>query len=200
MDDGEEAFWKQRSCWKYREKKKAHTTYLEEEVKKLRFVNQKLISKVQRQAIHEVEISRLRCFLLDGRGKIDNEFGTYPLKNQFTFSTNVKEGDCGMRYSRVVVGIQCRNDLTCFHPRRDSSIRGGGFDRCDKMVASSWERNCQSATVNCQATGNAIGATKISGLEFVDTSSHLDLKQSNQRPKSMYYLSLRMLKGYIIFL
>lgn len=38
---------------KYREKKKAHTAYLEEEVKKLRLLNQQLVRKIQGQAILE---------------------------------------------------------------------------------------------------------------------------------------------------
>ncbi|KAL2523354.1 Basic-leucine zipper transcription factor [Forsythia ovata] len=46
--------------------------YLEEEVKKLRFVNQQLIKKLQRQAILETEILRLMGLLLDLRGKVDN--------------------------------------------------------------------------------------------------------------------------------
>lgn len=150
---------------KYREKKKAHTAYLEEEAKKLRLVNQQLMRKVQRQAILEAEISRLRCLLLDVRAKIDTELGSYPLRKQCTSSTKVKEGDSGMQYSGAAMELQCENDLTCFHPQRGSSIEGGGLGGCDKMGASSWERNCQSATVACQANGPAGRC----GLDSVET-------------------------------
>ncbi|GAB4831785.1 hypothetical protein Ancab_005797 [Ancistrocladus abbreviatus] len=65
---------------KYRERKKAHAAYLEEEVKKLRLLNQQLVRKVQGQAILEAEILRLRSLLLDIRGKIDNELGALPFQ------------------------------------------------------------------------------------------------------------------------
>ncbi|XP_027113956.1 basic leucine zipper 19-like [Coffea arabica] len=150
---------------KYREKKKAQTAYLEEEAKKLRLVNQQLIRKVQRQAILEAEISRLRSLLLDVRGKIDIELGAYPLQKQCTSSTKVKEGDSGRQFSGLAMELQCENDLTCFHPHGDSSIEDGGFGGCDKMGASSWEGNCQSATVACKANGRA----ERNGMDSVET-------------------------------
>ena len=58
---------------KYREKKKAQTAYLEEEVKKLRLLNQQLVRKIQGQALLEAEVLRLRSILVDLRGKIENE-------------------------------------------------------------------------------------------------------------------------------
>lgn len=64
---------------KYREKKKAHAAYLEEEVKKLRLMNQVLMGKLRRQAILETEVLRLRSLLLDLGGKIDVELGDFPL-------------------------------------------------------------------------------------------------------------------------
>ncbi|GAU38258.1 hypothetical protein TSUD_119390 [Trifolium subterraneum] len=45
---------------KYREKKKAQTAYLEEEVKKLKLLNQQLLRKLQGQALLEAELLRLR--------------------------------------------------------------------------------------------------------------------------------------------
>lgn len=152
---------------KYREKKKAHTAYLEEEVMKLRFVNQQLIRKVQRQAILEAEILRLRGLLLDLRGKIDNELGAYPFQKQCNSSTTLKEGDFGTQYSGVAMGLHCESELTCFHPQGSSSMQGGGVGGCDKMRAS-WERNCQSAIVDCQANGDDTGAAERNGLDPVE--------------------------------
>ncbi|KAL2500040.1 Basic-leucine zipper (bZIP) transcription factor family protein [Abeliophyllum distichum] len=60
------------AVWKYRKKKNVHASYLEEDVKKLRFVNQQLVKKLQRLAILETEILRLRGLLLDLRRKVDN--------------------------------------------------------------------------------------------------------------------------------
>ncbi|BFG20325.1 hypothetical protein CerSpe_065990 [Prunus speciosa] len=79
---------------KYREKKKAHTAYLEEEVKKLRLLNQQLVRKIQGQAILETEFLRLRSVFLDLRGKIDHELGAFPFQNQCKTSSVLTEGDC----------------------------------------------------------------------------------------------------------
>ncbi|KAL0349378.1 UNVERIFIED_CONTAM: Basic leucine zipper 23 [Sesamum angustifolium] len=73
---------------KYREKKKAHAAILEEEVKKLRLLNQQLMKKLQRQAILEAEIVRLRALLLDLRGKINNELGDFPFQ-KFILSNGI---------------------------------------------------------------------------------------------------------------
>lgn len=82
---------------KYREKKKAHTAYLEEEVRKLRLVNQQLVRKLQGQALLEAELLRLRNILLQLKGKIDSELGSFP--------------------------FQCQNNLPCFHPHAGSSTK-----------------------------------------------------------------------------
>lgn len=74
---------------KYREKKKAHTAYLEEEVRKLRLVNQQLVRKLQGQTLLEAELLRLRNILLQLKGKIDSELGSFP--------------------------FQCQKNLSCFH-------------------------------------------------------------------------------------
>ncbi|CAL4901443.1 unnamed protein product [Urochloa decumbens] len=65
---------------KYREKKKAHAAFLEEEVKKLRAANQQLLRRLQDHAALEAEVVRLRGLLLDVRGKIDAEVGASPFQ------------------------------------------------------------------------------------------------------------------------
>ncbi|KAJ3669219.1 hypothetical protein LUZ60_011169 [Juncus effusus] len=67
---------------KYREKKKAHTLYLEEEVKKLRNINQQLLKRLQGQAQLEAELARLRGLLFDVKSKIDCEIGDFPFQKQ----------------------------------------------------------------------------------------------------------------------
>ncbi|CAO2194985.1 unnamed protein product [Urochloa humidicola] len=57
---------------KYREKKKAHAAFLEEEVKKLRATNQQLLRRLQGHAALEAEVVRLRSLLFDVQGKIDS--------------------------------------------------------------------------------------------------------------------------------
>ncbi|XP_058767350.1 protein TAB2 homolog, chloroplastic-like, partial [Vicia villosa] len=61
---------------KYREKKNAQTAYLEEEVKKLKLVNQQLMRRLQGQALLEAELLRLRNTLVQLEGKVDCELGS----------------------------------------------------------------------------------------------------------------------------
>ncbi|KAG8364410.1 hypothetical protein BUALT_Bualt19G0125900 [Buddleja alternifolia] len=63
---------------KYREKKKAKIASLEDEVVGLRALNEQLMKKVERQALLEVEIARLKCLLVDIRGRIEGEIGSFP--------------------------------------------------------------------------------------------------------------------------
>ncbi|KAG6513113.1 hypothetical protein ZIOFF_023421 [Zingiber officinale] len=67
---------------KYREKKKAHAAFLEEEIKKLQIMNQQLLRRLQGQAALEAEVLRLRSLLLDLRGKLDAELGGFPIQKQ----------------------------------------------------------------------------------------------------------------------
>uniref|UniRef100_A0A0E0MJE8 BZIP domain-containing protein n=1 Tax=Oryza punctata TaxID=4537 RepID=A0A0E0MJE8_ORYPU len=60
---------------KYRQKKKAHTAHLEEEVKRLRAINQQLLKRLQGQAALEAEVVRLRLLLVDVRSRINGALG-----------------------------------------------------------------------------------------------------------------------------
>ncbi|GAV69394.1 bZIP_2 domain-containing protein [Cephalotus follicularis] len=135
---------------KYREKKKAHTAYLEEEAKKLRLMNQQLVKKLQGQAILEAEILRLRSLLVELKGNIDNEMGRFPFQKQRNTSTVFKDADCGVQIIGGAVDLQCQTDMPCFHPHDGSSwqvsINGGSGD-----LLESWERNCQPAIIDCRA-------------------------------------------------
>ncbi|KQJ92389.1 hypothetical protein BRADI_4g43322v3 [Brachypodium distachyon] len=67
---------------KYRQKKKAHTAHLEEEVRRLRAINQQLVKRLQGQAALKAEVVRLRTLLVDVRAKIDGALGSYPFQTQ----------------------------------------------------------------------------------------------------------------------
>ncbi|KAJ1285830.1 hypothetical protein BS78_03G307900 [Paspalum vaginatum] len=85
---------------KYREKKKAHAAFLEEEVKKLRAINQQLLRRLQGHAALEAEVVRLRGLLFDVRGKIEAEIGS------FQFQKN-----CSLGLGSVV----CTDPTHCFN-------------------------------------------------------------------------------------
>ena len=79
---------------KYREKKKARTAYLEDEVKRLQSMNEFLLRKLQSQAIVEAEIIRLRTLLAEMQKTIDDELGGFSFQKQCNGSGFVfKEGD-----------------------------------------------------------------------------------------------------------
>lgn len=153
---------------KYREKKKAHTAYLEEEVKKLRLLNQQLIRKLQGQAILESEILRLRGLLLDLRGKIDEELGVFPFQNKCDPTATFKEGECGVQSNGTAMALQCENDVPCFHPHLDIPMQAGSVVGNGKMAVS-WEENCQPAIIDCQANTNGVVSANGCPIDAVET-------------------------------
>ncbi|KAF2588229.1 hypothetical protein F2Q70_00040724, partial [Brassica cretica] len=67
---------------KYREKKKARTAYLEDEVKRLQSLNEYLLRKLQSQAMVETKIIKLRALLVEMQVKIDDELGGFSFQKQ----------------------------------------------------------------------------------------------------------------------
>ncbi|KAI3853673.1 hypothetical protein MKW98_025190 [Papaver atlanticum] len=66
------------SVRKYRERKKARQDLIEEELNKLRVVNQQLLKRLQGQVALEQEVARFKCLLVDIRGRIKRELGSFP--------------------------------------------------------------------------------------------------------------------------
>nr|GEZ12346.1 basic leucine zipper 23-like [Tanacetum cinerariifolium] len=111
---------------KYREKKKAHTASLEDEVVRLRAMNQQLMKRVQSQVGLEAEVGRLKCLLVDVRGRIDGELGCFPYQkqhpvNQSVINPNLGNGflmnPCNMQRTASMHHDQdvngCHLDLEC---------------------------------------------------------------------------------------
>lgn len=95
---------------KYREKKKAHTAFLEEEVKKLHATNQQLLRRLQGHAALEAEVVRLRSLLFDVRGKIDAEIGSLPFQKQCS-----------------VGSVICTDHTLCFNTNTEVAVREESF-------------------------------------------------------------------------
>lgn len=111
---------------KYREKKKAKTTSLEDENRTLRMENQMLLKKMQSFAFLEAENARLKCLLVDLRGRIDGELGSFPYKK------SVKEDDGilvvgsgangvlnltpGAEARKNSCNLDCDNQMYCVNP------------------------------------------------------------------------------------
>lgn len=137
---------------KYREKKKARTACLEQEVQELRMKNQQLNGKLHFQANLYDEVIRLRRLLLDLRGKIDYELGLMPFQKPCNYMS-IKEGDCGVQSGSELVGSQCSTGLPCFHPHTDSSSLAG-IGRSDDAIVSLAGENYQPAIGDCQFQAN----------------------------------------------
>ncbi|XP_058107302.1 basic leucine zipper 23-like [Magnolia sinica] len=151
---------------KYREKKKAHTAYLEEEVKKLRLLNQQLLRKLQGQAMLEAEVIRLRTLLLDVRGKIDAELGVFPFQKQCNGSS-FKERDCSLQSIDAGASLQCGTDVPCLHPQMGMSSSLAGIGGNGKMF--NWEGSCEPAIVDCRDNPNG-----VMGQDVVNAEARLD--------------------------
>ncbi|KAI3843463.1 hypothetical protein MKW92_000615 [Papaver armeniacum] len=61
-----------------KERKKARQALIEDELTKLRIVNQQLLKRLQGQVALEQEVARFKCLLVDIRGRIKGELGSFP--------------------------------------------------------------------------------------------------------------------------
>lgn len=120
---------------KYREKKKARAASLEDEVTKLRALNQHLMRKLQGQAALEAEIARLKCLLVDIRGRIEGEIGSFPY--QKSHIANPPISNLPGSYVMNPCNMPCDDRVYCPHPGADGNIseaaalNGEGFEGCD---------------------------------------------------------------------
>ncbi|KAL7237362.1 hypothetical protein ACSBR2_003619 [Camellia fascicularis] len=142
---------------KYREKKKARTASLEDEVVGLRAKNQQLVKTLQDR---DAEIGRLKCLLVDFRGKIDGEIGSIPYQNLAT-----------PNMPGAFVINPC-NQVYCLQPGaerksgEDSSMNGQGFG-C-----------CEFANLQCLGNQNA-GPNKFPGCGLGNVASTVNSSGTN---------------------
>ncbi|CAN1192502.1 Basic leucine zipper 19 [Linum perenne] len=105
---------------KYREKKKARAASLEDEVVKLRAINQQLMRRLQGQAALEAEVARLKCLLVDIRGRIEGEIGSFPYQKP-----NLNLSNPNGAYVMNPCNMQCNDQAYCLHPGMDGKSGGG---------------------------------------------------------------------------
>ncbi|CAI0557530.1 unnamed protein product [Linum tenue] len=125
---------------KYREKKKARAASLEDEVVKLRALNQQLMKRVQGQAALEAEIARLKCLLVDIRGRIEGEIGSFPYqKPAATANLNLTNPSGQGAYVVNPCNMVCNDQAYCLHPGMDDgkglaegvAVNGQVYTGCD---------------------------------------------------------------------
>ncbi|CAI0445346.1 unnamed protein product [Linum tenue] len=125
---------------KYREKKKARAASLEDEVVKLRALNQQLMKRLQGQAALEAEIARLKCLLVDIRGRIEGEIGSFPYqKPAAAANLNLTNPSGHGAYVVNPCNMQSNDQAYCLHPGMDDgksaaegvSVNGQVYTGCD---------------------------------------------------------------------
>lgn len=160
---------------KYREKKKARAASLEDEVTRLRSLNQQLMKRLQGQAILEAEIARLKCLLVDIRGRIEGEIGSFPYqkphKSGDVYQNNTNPNVHG-RYVINACNVQRNDPLYCVHPGSEAGLSGQGlvdcgFDnlQCSGNLNSEPDEfpDCGLGGVNLVSSANASNGSKRKG-------------------------------------
>ncbi|KAM7475158.1 hypothetical protein LguiB_022401 [Lonicera macranthoides] len=130
---------------KYREKKKARTASLEDEVVRLRAVNQQLLKRLQGQAVLEAEIARLKCLLVDVRGRIDGELGSFPYQK----SDKNPSPYLPASYVMNPCNLQCNDQVYCLHPGVDGRSGEG-----EKTLHEQGLGGCEFENVQCLGNQN----------------------------------------------
>lgn len=135
---------------KYREKKKAHAASLEDEVVKLRALNQQLLKRLQRQAALEAEIARLKCLLVDIRGRIEGEIGSFPYQKMG--SVNLGNGNLLIN---PCSNIQCGNQAFCLNDGKNGSSLG--------VSGQVYRSGCELESLQCLTNQNGSEVQELPG-------------------------------------
>ncbi|KAI9128247.1 hypothetical protein K1719_001240 [Acacia pycnantha] len=157
---------------KYREKKKARAASLEDEAIKLRALNQHLLKRLQGRSALEAEIARLKCLLVDIRGRIDGEIGSFPY--QKSTNLNLPTAHPPSSYIMNPCNVQCGDQVYCLHPGADGrnaehlSTNGQGFN------------GCEFETIHCPENLNS-GLKDLSGCEVEQEVSDRNFSTLNKR-------------------
>ncbi|XP_059296833.1 basic leucine zipper 23-like isoform X2 [Lycium ferocissimum] len=117
---------------RYREKNKARVASLENEVVRLRAINQQLLKRLQGQAVLEAEISRLKCLLVDIRGRIEGEIGSFPYHKPMESGNlyqNLVNPNLRGAYVMNPCNLQCDDQVYCLHPSSEE-LNGQGLNSC----------------------------------------------------------------------
>lgn len=159
---------------KYREKKKARAASLEDEVVRLRTVNQQLLKRLQGQAVLEAEIARLKCLLVDIRGRIEGEIGSFPYQkpgNNMSFPNMSLPGS----YMVNSCNLQCDDQAYCLHP-------GAEGNRSEENMAMDGQgyNGCEFENLQCLANQN-LGDKDLPSCDQGNAASNVNLPATSRR-------------------
>lgn len=153
---------------KYREKKKARAASLEDEVIKLRALNQQLLKRLQGQAALEAEIARLKCLLVDIRGRIEGEIGSFPYQ---------KMGSVNLGNGNMVINpcnnIQCGDQEYCLRDGKNGSNVGvvNGQVYCS---------GCEFESLRCLANQSGSELEELPGCADNNGCSPCEIKRKGK--------------------
>lgn len=166
-ESAEKGTAKKRSCGnreavrKYREKKKARAASLEDEVVQLREINQQLMKRLQSQAALEAEIARLRCLLVDIRGRIEGEIGSFPYMKPLKVG-----GDSNSQFTQPnflnsahlqnPCDFRCDDQVYCLLPGMQ------GKDGGDASLMNQVHGGCEIGNVQCMGSSST-GSKEVFG-------------------------------------
>lgn len=163
---------------KYREKKKARAASLEDEVVRLRALNQQLMKRLQGQAVLEAEITRLKCLLVDIRGRIEGEIGSFPYqkpaKNGDIYQ-NIANPNLPSTYVMNPCNMQRNDPLYCLHPGSENALNGQGPGDCgfDNLQCLGNQNpgpmelpDCGLGNVNIVSSANTSNSSRRKGKHF----------------------------------
>lgn len=153
---------------KYREKKKAHTASLEEEVANLKALNLQLVKKLQNHAALEAEVARLRCLLVDIRGRIEGEIGAFPYQRPVKNIDLVSSVDQGSYLGGAQVmnscDFRCNDQMYC-SPGMQVRTMGEDGSMSGQVLG---QGACDVANIQCTGSAKS-GSTKLPGCGGMGT-------------------------------
>ncbi|KAL5791199.1 hypothetical protein ACOSQ2_006087 [Xanthoceras sorbifolium] len=158
---------------KYREKKKARAASLEDEVVRLRAVNQQLLKRLQGQAALESEIARLKCLLVDIRGRIEGEIGSFPYQKSMN-NMSLPNPNLAGAYVMNPCNMQCSDQVYCLHPGVEGKS-GEGMALNGQSFSG-----CEFENMQCVANQN-LGMKELSGCGVGNGASNVNSSATNKR-------------------
>ncbi|CAH8391846.1 unnamed protein product [Eruca vesicaria subsp. sativa] len=155
---------------KYREKKKAKAASLEDEVMRLRAVNNQLMKRLQGQAALEAEVTRLKCLLVDIRGRIEGEIGAFPYQNPAA-------ANASFSYRMQPCNMPCDVDnLYCLQ----NGNGGGGA-----LMNGQGMNGCEFEQLQCLGNQNGAGCSNGNGTFSVDATGSSKRKDGTSAAKAV---------------
>ncbi|KAJ4966961.1 hypothetical protein NE237_018810 [Protea cynaroides] len=162
---------------KYREKKKARAASLEDEVARLRGLNQQLMKRLQGQAALEAEIARLKCLLVDIRGRIEGEIGSFPYQKSAKTGDgiqNLLHPNLSSAYVMNPCDLRCDDQVYCLHPGMES--KGGNAVGSNGQGSNA----CEIGNVQCMGNPN-LGLKELPGCGNESIGAVANSSNANKR-------------------